>query len=342
MAKTRGESDTLGEVQVPADRLLGRPDPAVARELQDRRRAHAGRGRSAPWRWSRRRPPWPTSSWPSSTRSWRDAIAAAADRGHRRQARRPLPAGGLADRQRHPDQHERQRGDRQPRHRAAWAARSAKKPVHPNDHVNMSQSSNDTFPTAMHIAAVGGDRGAPAAAHADAGRGARGQGRAWDDIVKIGRTHLMDATPLTLGQEVGGCAAQVEQRDRAASRPPCPHLRQLADRRHRGRHRAQRPGRLRRAHRGRARRAHRPPLRHRRPTNSRRWPPTTRWCHAPARSRPPRPRLMKIANDVRWLGSGPRCGIGELILPANEPGSSIMPGKVNPTQCEALTMVARR
>ena len=213
----------------------------------------------------------------------------------------------------------------------------SKTPVHPNDHVNMGQSSNDTFPTAMHIATVIEFTGrlvpnvqALQAALAD-------KARQWHDVIKIGRTHLEDAVPLTVGQEWSGYATQLDQAlDRLQSTllglyelamggtavgtglnaPPgfaadtAARIAELAGR-----------------------------------------PFTTAankfaaqggldaMVAASAGLRAVAVPLMKIANDIRWLASGPRCGISELVVPANEPGSSIMPGKVNPTQCEAMVMV---
>ena len=217
----------------------------------------------------------------------------------------------------------------------------SKAPVHPNDHVNMSQSSNDTFPTAMHIAAaetivrqllpsVRALRDALAA-----------RAEEFADIVKIGRTHLQDAVPLTLGQEFGGYVAQLDA-DIERIELTLPGLLRAGDRRHRRGHRAERAAGVRRGHGREDRRADRAARSSRRRTSSPRSPRTTPSCSRPARSRRWPRRLMKIANDIRWLGSGPRCGLGELILPENEPGSSIMPGKVNPTQSEAMTMVACR
>jgi fumarate hydratase class II len=216
----------------------------------------------------------------------------------------------------------------------------SKKPVHPNDHVNMSQSSNDTFPTAMSIAAVieVEDRLIPAL---DRLAGTlEVKAASWGHIIKIGRTHLMDATPLTLGQEVGGWAAQVRKAI-GHIEATLPHLRELAiggtavgtglnapvgfaDRmageisRLTGKSFVSAPNKFE------ALAAHDAEV------------ATSGALKMAACA------LMKLGNDVRWLGSGPRCGIGELALPANEPGSSIMPGKVNPTQSEALTMVCAR
>jgi fumarate hydratase class II len=212
----------------------------------------------------------------------------------------------------------------------------SKSPVHPNDHVNRSQSSNDTFPTAMHIAAVIAieamlprvrvlrdtlDRKAKAFAH----------------IVKIGRTHLQDATPLTLGQEISGWVSQIEHGVQAIE-ATMPQLRELA---------------LGGTAVGTGLNTH-PQYAERVAEKiselSGKW-----FVSAPNKFaalaahdafvgtsgalKQLAVALMKIANDVRWLSSGPRSGIGEIRIPENEPGSSIMPGKVNPTQCEAMTMV---
>jgi len=213
----------------------------------------------------------------------------------------------------------------------------SKTPVHPNDHCNRSQSSNDTFPTAMHVATAerARHRLIPAlealAAQFDA------QAEAWDDVVKIGRTHLQDATPLTVGQEFGGYAAQVRDAIRAveAALEPVYELAQGGTAVGTGLNTHPRY-----AERFAAEMASVTGLSFRTAPN--------KFAALAAHDalvgfhgalRQTAVAFMKIANDVRWLGSGPRCGIGELKLPANEPGSSIMPGKVNPTQCEALTMV---
>ncbi len=213
----------------------------------------------------------------------------------------------------------------------------SKDPVHPNDHVNRSQSSNDTFPTAMHIATVEEitHRLLPALEHM--AKALDEKAAAWADIIKIGRTHTMDATPLTLGQEVSGYAAQVHlaiERARAA----LPHLYALAQggtavgtglNTKKGfdvlvaRHIAEITGLpfVTAPNKFEALAAH------------------DAMVEASGALNTIAASLFKIANDIRFLGSGPRCGIAELILPANEPGSSIMPGKVNPTQAEALTQV---
>lgn len=213
----------------------------------------------------------------------------------------------------------------------------SKSPVHPNDDVNMSQSSNDTFPTAMHIAAARAvtDKLLPSVrALRDA---LHEKAEAFAPIVKIGRTHLQDAVPLTLGQEFSGYVAQLDAclhrltqvlpeiyalalggtavgtglnthpqfAEKAAA-----EIAKLT-----GLPFVSAPNKFE------ALAAHEPMV----------------MLHACMKTLAC--ALMKIGNDIRWLGSGPRCGIGELLLPENEPGSSIMPGKVNPTQCEALTMV---
>lgn len=213
----------------------------------------------------------------------------------------------------------------------------SKDPVHPNDHVNMSQSSNDTFPTAMHIAIVEQVHHdlLPALEHLH--KALDGKTKAFAKIVKNGRTHLQDATPLTLGQEFSGYAKQIEY-GIARIKDTLPRLYQLAQG-----GTAVGTG-----------------------INSKTGFAESFAKHVAAITDLPfvtaenkfealaahdalvehsgalnvlAVSLMKIANDIRLLGSGPRSGIGEIILPANEPGSSIMPGKVNPTQCEALTMV---
>ena len=212
----------------------------------------------------------------------------------------------------------------------------SKKPVHPNDHVNRSQSSNDTFPTAMHIAAV-----LAVEAMIPKVRLLRdtldSKAKAFAHIVKIGRTHLQDATPLTLGQEISGWVSQIDH-GLAAVDATMPQLRELA---------------LGGTAVGTGLNTH--------PKYADRVAAKIAELSATAFVSAPNKfaalaahdafvgtsgalkqlavALMKIANDVRWLSSGPRSGIGEIRIPENEPGSSIMPGKVNPTQCEAMTMV---
>ena len=213
----------------------------------------------------------------------------------------------------------------------------SKKPVHPNDHVNMSQSSNDTFPTAMHIACAEevSHRLVPALKHLHAALDAKA--KAWADIIKIGRTHTQDATPVTLGQEFSGYAQQVEN-GIARIESTLPMLMQLAQggtavgtglaspvgfaeavaekiAKITGLKFTTAPNKFE------ALAAHDAMV----------------FTHGAITT--VAMSCFKIANDIRFLGSGPRSGLGELALPENEPGSSIMPGKVNPTQCEALTQV---
>ena len=212
-----------------------------------------------------------------------------------------------------------------------------KKPVHPNDHVNMSQSSNDSFPTAMHIAAIERITHDLLPALTVLLKALRQKEKAFAKIVKIGRTHTQDATPLTLGQEFSGYAAQVESgiarlREAAKSLYPL----------------AQGGTAVGTGLNAKPRFAN---LYARQVATLTRLPFTSApnkfealasndayvFVHGAINAMAT--GLFKIANDIRLLGSGPRSGLGELILPENEPGSSIMPGKVNPTQCEAMTMV---
>lgn len=213
----------------------------------------------------------------------------------------------------------------------------SKKPIHPNDHVNMSQSSNDTFPTAMHIAAAEEiyHRLLPMVKKLRDALAAKAE--EFQEIVKIGRTHLMDAVPLTLEQEFSGYIAQLEK-DLIRIQAALPDLYELAIG-------GTAVGTGLNTHpefadRVAAKISHRTQL----PFISAPNKFAALAAHdaivaASGTLKTLATSLMKIANDLRWLGSGPRCGLGELILPANEPGSSIMPGKVNPTQCEAMTMV---
>jgi fumarate hydratase class II len=213
----------------------------------------------------------------------------------------------------------------------------SKKPVHPNDHVNMSQSSNDTYPTAMHIACAEEihHRLLPALRHLH--KAVDTKAKSWSHIIKIGRTHTQDATPLTLGQEFSGYAAQVENGIRRIE-STLPDLMQLAQG-------GTAVGTGLNAPKGFAEKIAA------RIAEITRMPFTTApnkfealaahdamvMSHGAINT--VAASLFKIANDIRFLGSGPRSGLGELALPENEPGSSIMPGKVNPTQSEALTQV---
>lgn len=213
----------------------------------------------------------------------------------------------------------------------------SKTPIHPNDHVNMSQSSNDTFPTAMHIAAALAFQRKLLPALRTLREGLAAKMRLFKDVVKIGRTHLQDAVPLTLGQEFSGYVAQLDACLMRVEQM-LPELYQLA---------------LGGTAVGTGLNTH-PQFAQKAAAQ------LATLTHLPFVSAPNKfaalasheplvmahsvlktlaCALMKIANDLRWLGSGPRCGIGELLLPENEPGSSIMPGKVNPTQAEAMTMV---
>ena len=220
----------------------------------------------------------------------------------------------------------------------AGGVMGSKKPIHPNDDVNMSQSSNDTFPTAMHIAAASRLVQALIPAVERLSAAIDSKARTFANVVKIGRTHLMDATPITVGQEMSGWASLLD-RDVARINMVLPGLYELAIG-------GTAVGTGLNAHPEFADRAARK---------------ISELTGLPFKSHPNKfaalsghdeivfasgalktlaASLMKVANDIRWLASGPRAGLGELRLPENEPGSSIMPGKVNPTQAEAVTMVA--
>ncbi|MBA2368756.1 MAG: class II fumarate hydratase [Candidatus Protochlamydia sp.] len=213
-----------------------------------------------------------------------------------------------------------------------------KHPIHPNDDVNLSQSSNDVFPTAMHIAAMTDlcQRLIPALGALKETLQSKAQ--EFSDIIKIGRTHLMDATPLTLGQEFSGYASQLEHGIQAINNT-LPHLSELA---------------IGGTAVGTGLNTH-PEYAGRvaakiseltgypfvsAPNKFEALASNDALVEVSGALKRVAVSLYKIANDIRWLSSGPRCGLGELNLPANEPGSSIMPGKVNPTQCEALMMTA--
>jgi fumarate hydratase class II len=213
----------------------------------------------------------------------------------------------------------------------------SKKPVHPNDHVNMGQSSNDSFPTAMHIAAAEEIYNSlvPALKHLHSALAAKA--KEFKDIIKIGRTHMMDATPLTLGQEFSGYAKQVENSIRRAE-AVLPALYELAQG-------GTAVGTGLNAKKGFAEAFAKEVAAITKlpfvtaPNKFEALATHDALVEASGALNTISVSLMKIANDIRLLGSGPRCGLGELNLPENEPGSSIMPGKVNPTQSEALTMV---
>jgi fumarate hydratase, class II len=219
----------------------------------------------------------------------------------------------------------------------AGKPRGGKDPVHPNDHVNRSQSTNDAFPTAIHLAAVARIETALLPAVTTLRETLAAKSAAFASIVKIGRTHLQDATPLTLGQEMSGWVAQLDLAT-AAIRATLPALHELAlggtavgtglnAHREFGVRAAAELATL-TGHPFRTAANKFAALAGHEPVIALHGALKTLACS-----------LTKIANDVRWLASGPRCGIGELTIPENEPGSSIMPGKINPTQCEAMTMV---
>jgi len=220
----------------------------------------------------------------------------------------------------------------------AGGVMGSKKPIHPNDDVNMSQSSNDTFPTAMHIAAASrvAEVLIPAVEHLrDA---IQAKARQFQDVVKIGRTHLMDATPLTVGQEMSGWANQLD-RDIERLKLVLPGLYDLAiGGTAVGTGLNSHPEFAERAAKKIAELTGLPFKSH--PNKFAALSAHDELVFASGALKTLGASLMKIANDVRWLASGPRAGLGELMLPENEPGSSIMPGKVNPTQSEAMTMVA--
>ncbi|MDT7809491.1 MAG: fumarate hydratase, class [Acidobacteriota bacterium] len=213
----------------------------------------------------------------------------------------------------------------------------SKRPVHPNDDVNMSQSSNDTFPTAMHIAAAEQMRKLiPEVKRLHDAIDAKA--REFADVVKIGRTHLQDATPLTVGQEFSGWASLLE-RDVERLESVLPGLYDLAiGGTAVGTGLNSHPEFAERAASKIAELTGLPFKSH--PNKFAALSAHDEIVFASGALKTLACSLMKIANDIRWLGSGPRAGIGELVLPENEPGSSIMPGKVNPTQSEAMTMVA--
>lgn len=216
--------------------------------------------------------------------------------------------------------------------------RGGKSPVHPNDHVNKGQSSNDSFPTAMHIAAAMAVQRRLLPALRMIRERLAAQAEAWDDIVKIGRTHLQDATPLTLGQEFSGYAAQIEG-GIARVESVMPRLYQLAQGGTAVGTGLNAPAGLAEAFAAEAANLTQLPF-ETAPNKFEALASHDTLVELSGMLNVIAVSLTKIANDIRLLGSGPRCGLGELRLPENEPGSSIMPGKVNPTQAEMLTMVA--
>jgi fumarate hydratase class II len=217
-------------------------------------------------------------------------------------------------------------------------ARGGKAPVHPNDHVNKGQSSNDSFPTAMHVAAARAVDARLLPALRTIHRRLSAQAEAWDRIVKIGRTHLQDATPLTLGQEFSGYAWQIEA-GIARVEAVLPRLHQLAQGGTAVGTGLNAPKGFAEAFAAEIANLTKLPF-ETAPNKFEALATHDTLVELSGALNVLAVSLSKIANDIRLLGSGPRCGLGELKLPENEPGSSIMPGKVNPTQCESLTMVA--
>jgi fumarate hydratase class II len=216
--------------------------------------------------------------------------------------------------------------------------RGGKAPVHPNDHVNKGQSSNDSFPTAMHVAAARAVEARLLPALQTLHRALAARAEAWDGIVKIGRTHLQDATPLTLGQEFSGYAWQIEA-GIARIEAVLPRLCQLAQGGTAVGTGLNAPAGFAEGFAEEIAKLTRLPF----TSASNKFEALATHdtlVELSGALNVLAVSLSKIANDIRLLGSGPRCGLGELKLPENEPGSSIMPGKVNPTQCESLTMVA--
>ncbi len=213
----------------------------------------------------------------------------------------------------------------------------SKKPVHPNDHVNRAQSSNDSFPTAMHVAAAEQLKHTMLPALAKLKASLKVKSDAWTDVVKIGRTHLQDATPLTVGQEFSGYVQQLADGMRAIEQT-LPALYELAlGGTAVGTGLNTHPNYAVLAADKIATETGLPFVTAPNKFSALAGHDALVFAHGSIKTCAV--ALMKIANDIRWLGGGPRCGLGEISLPANEPGSSIMPGKVNPTQCEAMTMV---
>jgi fumarate hydratase class II len=220
----------------------------------------------------------------------------------------------------------------------AGGVMGSKTPVHPNDDVNMSQSSNDTFPTAMHIAAVEAIEGYLFPRVETLRETLAMKSAAFMEIVKIGRTHLMDATPLTLGQEISGWAAQIDLALRAIRATEAQLYELALGGTAVGTGLNAHPRYAETVAAEIARLTGRPFVTA--PNKYAVMAGHDAFVSASGALKQLAAALMKIANDVRWLASGPRSGLGEITIPENEPGSSIMPGKVNPTQSEAMTMVA--
>jgi len=337
MAETRIETDSLGEIEVPADALWGaqtersrrffrigdeRMPTPVIRALGVQKKAAALANLALG----------------GLDRKLSEAIVAAADRVIRGELDAQFPLVVWQTGSGTQSNMNANEVIANVANRGLGAKLGAKSPVHPNDHVNMGQSSNDSFPTAMHIAVVGELEAALLPALQRLHRALDAKAEAFADIVKIGRTHLQDAVPMTLGQEFSGYARQIEL-GIARVRRCLPDLTEVAQG-------GTAVGTGLNAH----------------PEFATRFAASlAELTGQPFRSAANKfealaahdalvecsgalntvaVSCMKIANDVRLLASGPRSGFGEIALPANEPGSSIMPGKVNPTQAEALTMVA--
>ena len=213
----------------------------------------------------------------------------------------------------------------------------SKTPVHPNDHVNLGQSSNDSFPTAMHIAAILTIDHQLVPALEKLEQTITAKSREWKDVVKIGRTHLQDAVPLTVGQEWSGYAAQLNDAI-ARVKASRTKLFEIAEGGTAVGTGLNAPAGFAEKFAAKLSKLTGKPF-ITAPNKFAAQGSLDAMVAAMAALRGVAVALMKIANDMRWLASGPRCGIGELILPSNEPGSSIMPGKVNPTQCEAMIMI---
>ena len=213
----------------------------------------------------------------------------------------------------------------------------SKDPVHPNDHVNRSQSSNDVFPTAMHIAAVDAIANNLIPSLKQLAATFDGKADRFDGVIKIGRTHLQDATPLTLGQELSGHAAQLHEGIRRAGAALEPLYKLALGGTAVGTGLNSKKGFDEKVAAAIARETGQPFVTA--PNKFEALAAHDALVEASGMLKTIAASLMKIANDVRWMASGPRSGLGEILIPENEPGSSIMPGKVNPTQCEALTMV---
>ena len=339
MTKTRIEKDSLGDIEVPSDAYYGAQTERARRNFPVSGLTFPPRFLAALGSDQARGAPRSTPRWGSSSRALAEAIVQAANEVADQPARHGLSARHLPDRVGHFHQHERQRSDLESGDRAARRReRGSKKPVHPNDHVNAGQSSNDVIPTAIHVAAYAGlvESLEPALERlADA---LERKAREFDDVVKIGRTHLQDAVPIRWGRSSratsGRCAAAW-----SGSRAVKPRLAELALGGTAVGTGFNAPPGFADAVIARLARSSGHPF----------VPARNRFEALAAKDaavevsgalKTIAVSLSKIANDIRWMGSGPRCGIGEIGLPSLQPGSSIMPGKVNPVIPEMVAMVA--